>query len=156
MKSPTLVLFCVVIACLLWGLAVPALAGWTEVPALVNVQPGVTPVPTDAEIADIIYTDSEQQGFAEAGVRADSFQPPSATYFRDESSRWLSERIEAQLLGELSRRARAKVDGCKGDIIDCWATASYWLGTTDLGLPLLQQLSTDKALPALECTAAHL
>jgi hypothetical protein len=110
----------------------------------------------DAEIADIIYTDSEQQGFAEAGVRADSFQPPSATYFRDESSRWLSERIEAQLLGELSRRARAKVDGCKGDIIDCWATASYWLGTTDLGLPLLQQLSTDKALPALECTAAHL
>ena len=54
MRFPILVAFCVVIACLFSSLAVPAAAGWTEVPVLVNVQPGVTPVPTDAEIAEMI------------------------------------------------------------------------------------------------------
>jgi hypothetical protein len=104
------------------------------------------------EITEIVYTDSEQPGFSEAGVRADRFDPPGTNYFRDESSRWLSARLEAQLLKELSTRAHHYVDTCKGDQIDCWATASFWLGTTEMGLPLLKQLSPDSTLPALECT----
>ncbi|MBT3200691.1 MAG: PEP-CTERM sorting domain-containing protein [Phycisphaerales bacterium] len=52
MKTRTLVLFCTVIACLLS--AGSASAGWTEVPVLVNVQKGVTPAPTDAEIAAMV------------------------------------------------------------------------------------------------------
>lgn len=104
------------------------------------------------EITEIVYRDSEQPGFSEAGVRADRFDPPGKNYFRDESSRWLSSRLEAQLLSELSNRAHQLVDTCKGDRVECWATASFWLGTTEFGLPLLQQLSVDTALPALECT----
>jgi len=55
MRKLTPIVFCAVIVCLL-AAAGPeeARAGWTEVPALVNVQPGVTPVPTDQEIADMI------------------------------------------------------------------------------------------------------
>ncbi len=110
----------------------------------------------NAEITEIVYTDSEQPGFSEAGVRADSFEPPSENFFRDESGRWLISRIESQLLSEMNRRANEMVDTCKGDRINCWARASYWLGTSNLGLPLLQQLSADTALPALECTASLL
>lgn len=54
MKSRTLITFCVVIACLLSAAAAPATAAMLEVPALVNVQKGVTPAPTDAEIEAII------------------------------------------------------------------------------------------------------
>lgn len=108
------------------------------------------------EITEVVYTDAEQPGFPEAGVREDRFQAPGDTYFRDESSRWLTSRIEARMLGELSRRAHTLVDTCQGDRVHCWALASYWLGITEFGLPLLQQISVDEALPALECSGSLL
>jgi hypothetical protein len=54
MRSRTLISFCVVIACLLSIGAPQASAGWTEVPALVNVQPNMNPEPTNEEIAAMI------------------------------------------------------------------------------------------------------
>lgn len=109
-----------------------------------------------AEITEIVYTDSEQPGSSEAGIRADAFEAPAENYFRDESSRWLSARIESQLIDELGRRARQEVERCSGDSVDCWATASFWLGITNFGLPLLEQISIDEQLPALQCTASLL
>lgn len=105
-----------------------------------------------AELTEVVYTDSEQPGFSEAGIREDAFEAPSQNYFRNESARWLSARLESRVIAELKRRAHQFVDSCKGDRVDCWAVASYWLGTTEFGLPLLEQLSADSSLPPLECS----
>jgi len=54
MKRLIPVVICAVAVCVLPPSVQTARAGWTEVPALVNVQKGVTPAPTDAEIAAMI------------------------------------------------------------------------------------------------------
>lgn len=105
------------------------------------------------EVTTVQYTDVEQTGFPEAGVQTDRFEPPAANFFRDQSSQWLSQRLRYYIETEMQRRANDRAQNCSGDRIDCWATANYWLGTSELGLPLLVELA---GKTPLSCTASVL
>jgi hypothetical protein len=110
--------------------------------------------PPHPEIAQIEYTDSEQQGFAKAGVEQDPFVEPGDTYYRDESSRWLISRLRAYVKLELDRRAELAGQSCEGDTMECWARAHLWGGTTDFGLAILRELAAlhrQEQLPAPSC-----
>ena len=105
------------------------------------------------EVTTVQYTDVEQTGFPEAGVQTDRFEPPAPNYFRDQSSHWLSQRMRQYIEDEMQRRANERAQTCSGDRLDCWATANYWLGTSELGLPLLIELA---GKTPLSCTASVL
>ena len=96
------------------------------------------------EVTSIVYRDTEQTGFAPAGVDSDPFVPPAQTYFRDRSSRWLTARLQSHIQQEMAQRAQALMQACDGEKMECWARARYWNGDEGFGLPLLQALARRK------------
>ncbi len=114
------------------------------------------------EVTNIVYLDTEQTGFSPAGIQSDPFEPPAQTYFRDQSSRWLTSRLQAHVGGEMRRRAQSLIEQCDGERMECWARARYWNGDEGFGLPLLRALANQgadaqKAVKReLRCTASLL
>jgi hypothetical protein len=114
------------------------------------------------EVTNVVYRDTEQTGFAPAGVQSDPFEPPADTYFRNQSSQWLTGRLQAHVQGELSGRAQSLMESCDGERMECWARARYVNGDEGFGLPLLEALvnrdadAQKAAKRELRCTASLL
>ncbi len=108
------------------------------------------------EITQVVYTDVEQPGFAEAGIQADAFTPPGPTYYRDQGSRWLKSRLKAYVKAELAARSQKRIDHCDGDELGCWITAMYWRGQTNYGVWLLNGLTHKRAELTMRCSGSLL
>tara|TARA_R110002096_G_scaffold44526_5_gene120084 strand:+ start:14540 stop:15958 length:1419 start_codon:yes stop_codon:yes gene_type:complete len=97
------------------------------------------------EVTNIIYRDTEQTGFSPAGVQSDPFEPPPEDFFRNQSSQWLTARLQSHVESELTSRAQSLMQRCEGDRMECWARARYWNGDEGFGLPLIEALANREA-----------
>ena len=122
MRHRTLISCCVAISCLLSIGAPRASAGWTEVPALVNVQPNVMPYPTDDQIAAMVAEANTLLKQAEIKLVFDkdksinrNFRTPGHTPGGDDEKIDAGEdkKLDAAGVAELEKHTGEKGEGVK-------------------------------------------